>query len=56
MSLERFLGTYNFPTTLTTLLLQLWNSTGTALEVTHEATWGAGELYHPPKVQELACC
>jgi hypothetical protein len=49
MFLERLVGTRKFLTTLVTLLLQLWNSTGTALEVTHEATWGAAELYHPPK-------
>jgi hypothetical protein len=55
ISLDRFVGTCKFPTTLVTLSLQLWNSTGTALGVTHEATWGAGELYHPPKGHEWAC-
>jgi hypothetical protein len=43
-----------FLTTLVTLSLQLWNSTGSgiALEIAHEATWGAEELYHPPKGHE----
>jgi hypothetical protein len=38
-----------------TLSLQLWNSTGTCLEFSHEATWCAGELYHPPKGHKWAC-
>ncbi len=49
MSLERLVVTRNFPAILVTLSLQLWNSTGTALEVRHEATLGASELYRPLK-------
>ncbi len=52
MSIDLLVGTCKFLTTLVTLSLQLWNLTGAALEVTNEATWGAGELYHPPKGHE----
>jgi hypothetical protein len=55
MSLESIAGNRNIPATLVTLLLQLWNSTDTALVVPHEATWGAGELYDSSKDHEWAC-
>jgi hypothetical protein len=52
MSLERIVGTRNLPATLVTLSVQLWNLTGTALEVRHEATKGAGGSMVFPKGHE----
>ncbi len=56
MSLERIIGTRNFPTTIVTLSLQLWNLTGTAPEVRHEATYRVpGSSMNLPKGHEWAC-
>ncbi len=55
MSLERILETHNLLATLMKLSWQLWNSTGTALAIRHEATKGAGGFYGFLKGHVWAC-